>query len=246
MIKKIGEYIATFSLLIIVLGIIKQMLYYMRFNLPVKYFINLSEIGLLISDDLLLVGTFISLISIGLLINPKKMSWVEQSVYIDKIEDQYKNLDLNTKRKVKRLTFFQVITYVILGISFFLIWGLGNDYITKMFGIVGLIASILSFILEFYKKLIYKHLSQSNFFAISILSFFLMFIVAKTGYDVEKVEKGKFTGTTVVTNDTTFVSTSLSYFIGKTEKYLFIYNTKDSSTEILPAESIKEIRLKSR
>jgi len=39
----------------------------------------------------------------------------------------------------------------------------------------------------------------------------------------------------VTTSDTTYVSADNSFFIGKTEKYLFIYKKKDSSTDIIPS-----------
>ena len=55
MIKKLGLGIGELTAIIIILGISKQLLYYGNFNLPIKYFIGLSELGMLISNDLLII-----------------------------------------------------------------------------------------------------------------------------------------------------------------------------------------------
>jgi hypothetical protein len=67
MLKKITAYIPLLAVLLIVLGLCKQFIYYTNFNVPINSFIGLSEIGILISDDLIInipfFASFIAIIS---------------------------------------------------------------------------------------------------------------------------------------------------------------------------------------
>jgi len=101
-------------------------------------------------------------------------------------------------------------------------------------------------ILEFYKKILFKYLTKTGLFSIIILALFLAALIFKTGVEIEKVENGKFAGTKIITADTTYTSTKTYYFIGKTEKFVFIYNANDSTTNIIATESIKLMILKNR
>ena len=55
MLKKIWPSLPHLSLCIIILALLKNFLYYFNFNVPIKYFIGLSELGLLVSGDLLIL-----------------------------------------------------------------------------------------------------------------------------------------------------------------------------------------------
>jgi hypothetical protein len=68
--KKNGilELLPAASIFVIILALIKQFIYYSIFNIPIGYFLNLSELGLLVSDYLLFFIpflTFLLLIFLG-------------------------------------------------------------------------------------------------------------------------------------------------------------------------------------
>ena len=91
--------------------------------------------------------------------------------------------------------------------------------------------------------LIGKELTESNFiaFCLFMLFFMLAFMIKR---DVSRAKRGLYKGTIVTTKDSTYISTDSSFFIGKTENYVFIHNLRDTSTEIIPSESIIKISMK--
>jgi hypothetical protein len=76
--------------------------------------------------------------------------------------------------------------------------------------------------------------------------FLAFYVLSATSNQIHFVETGKFNGTKIYTADSTYTSTDSSYFIGKTEKYVFIYNTKNKYTRIIPSESVLKIDLVSK
>ena len=61
--------------------------------------------------------------------------------------------------------------------------------------------------------------------------------------EIQNVDNGRYTGTKIVTKDSTFKSTDSAFFIGQTSNYIFFYNKKDKHTSIIPASELKEIEL---
>ena len=53
--KQVGAYLPLLSIIVITLGLIKQVLYYFNYNVPIKYFLGLSELGIIISYEILVV-----------------------------------------------------------------------------------------------------------------------------------------------------------------------------------------------
>jgi hypothetical protein len=68
-------------------------------------------------------------------------------------------------------------------------------------------------------------------------------LMRKSIFDARNVMNGKYIGTKIFTNDSTYTSTATNYFIGKTDKYVFIRNEPDNSCLIIQSESIKKIIL---
>jgi uncharacterized membrane protein len=245
MLKRLGELLASISVMILVVGLIQQTLYYFRFNLPIKYFIGLSEIGLIISDDLisisLIFGCFLLMV---ILFANKTVSWEHEKAHFEasiKAEEALAN-----KKEWKRNRILTNVTFIIFSCVSVFLWAFSKSYFNKCFGLFFTILVLDLLVLEYGKKLIYQNLSRSSMFAVFIASIFIAAMIAKTGLQVMQVEKGKYVGTKIFTGDSTYVSDSAHYFIGKTEKFVFIYNVSDSSTDILPADKVEKIQLKSR
>jgi len=88
-----------------------------------------------------------------------------------------------------------------------------------------------------------KLLPTYNYIAV-FLFLTLIALIGLSVFEVEQTENGKYKGTIIKTTDNTYLSIETSFFVGKTEKYLFIFNKKDTTTFILPAESVKSILIK--
>lgn len=273
LLKNLVANIPLITLYILIFGIIKQLLFYRNFHLPIKYFLGLTEIGLIVSDDLIIsVITILlsSIISYLLMTNSFKRKSIEtyssNETYktsnttslterivantdrINKIEDYVnrletqQNLEITQKKRVQKI---MKISGIIISITSFFLIIYVDHYYNKLFCIVSLLIGILLSI----SHLLINWLKDAK---VSILSFYvynssfllIITLILNTGTELINVESGKYNNTLIVTSDSTYTSTASNYFIGRTEKYVFIYNVKDTSTTIIPTESIKKITLK--
>jgi hypothetical protein len=64
--------------------------------------------------------------------------------------------------------------------------------------------------------------------------------------EIETTESGKYRGTKIITNDSTYISTDSAYYIGQTSNYVFFYNKKESYTTVLPTREVKKLELHMR
>ena len=67
-----------------------------------------------------------------------------------------------------------------------------------------------------------------------------------TIFEINNVDKGKYLGTKVVTSDSTYTSDSFHFFIGKTENYFFIFNSREKEVTVIPNNEVKKFILKSQ
>jgi hypothetical protein len=65
MFKLVSKYLKEISIIILMLGIIRQLVYYSVFGVPIKYFFSLSELWLVISDKLIFISPMILVILWG-------------------------------------------------------------------------------------------------------------------------------------------------------------------------------------
>lgn len=233
MLKRLGTAIPLVSILIIILGVLKQLLYYANFNLPIKYFIGLTELGLLISDDLMIYVPFLLLIMF--------------LMDLERFRNEKKEKKENSKPN--KITTFH-ITYIILpasSIIFFLIYLYLKSFPILLTFIGFSTVSVVYIVLFKMMDLDYNIEIKNNLLLIffCLLLYYSMF--CSTAFELINVEdEGKYNGTLIRTADKEYISTDSSFFIGKTEKYVFVYDKKDKSTDIIPTESIKYFKLKSK
>ena len=70
-----------------------------------------------------------------------------------------------------------------------------------------------------------------------------LFFVIKILADIQNTENGKFEGTKVITEDSTYISTHDQYYIGQTSSYIFLFDKTQNKPTIIPASKIKRIDL---
>ncbi|MGB3163188.1 MAG: hypothetical protein WBA96_06645 [Chitinophagaceae bacterium] len=239
------------SLLVIILSLIKTFLYYSNFNIPIKYFLGLTELGLLIADDLLIIVPALLIVYILTfkletkkddINSTKNQSNIEKEIPIKKDVSKFRQ---HTSRVFKYFSFglFALIFgFMVIG-PFYLFFS-ANTFSEKMQA-VSFIIVIGFFVLFFFKFEQIANLISIEGMAVSVLVItFVLFFVLRLKSQIDEVENGYYTGTKIITSDSTYVSDSNSYYIGQTSKYAFIYSKKDSFSTILPIEKIDKIILK--
>ena len=105
LVKQLVHLLPILSVAIIGLGIIKQILYYFYFLVPIKYFLGLSELGLIISDDLIVVVLIFFTCTIFTFVLSKEKKNSKHAK-----ENKFENIDFKSLEKLKK-------EYKILNIS---------------------------------------------------------------------------------------------------------------------------------
>lgn len=75
------------------------------------------------------------------------------------------------------------------------------------------------------------------YFAVTLFN-----VVLTTSNEIKSVMDGKYNGTKIVTDDTTYISSDSSYYIGQTNRFIFIYD-KSKFCTVLPISSIKRLEI---
>jgi hypothetical protein len=266
--KKLTLTIPQLSVLIIIIGIIKQIIYYNAYHVPIKYFLGLSELGVIISDDLIYVIIIVTISSvIGLfftrfysgfdkkrdgkifdeIANKIKLEGKSKEEIHTEIVSEYSKKSSKVYRipnlifKILSIASFIVIMFMIFQTN---LYYKRLDYSTLLiFSSELIIISFISF------ATLYKLFGKSLAIVIVIALSFNLFttLLTRISNEIESVENGRYTGTIITTKDEkSDTSNATHYFIGKTEKFVFIYNKKDSTTAIIPTDDIKKIILKEK
>jgi hypothetical protein len=222
--KTISSYFPIISLTVIMLGLLRQLIYYSNFEVPIKYFLGLSELGLIISDDLLY--------TICLMI----FYWIITLFQKEKPNEGFNKEHSILERFSLRIKIVGIIFLIIIFVGSFFT-SLYSDKIVFAIPVITIIS----------KRDNYKLLG--SFITLPLLKgllFGLAFFILMTAFTIKAVEGGRYKNTLIKTDDSTYVSTDDSYFIGKTEKYVFIFNKKDSTSIIISSDKIKKIVLRER
>jgi hypothetical protein len=228
--KKLGINIAELSAIIFIYGLLKLIFYYNSFGISITNFITISEIGLLISEDLLII---IPLCSVFIIM------WVS---FINVAEEEWEI------RRTKKFAFhpinfsFAMSFFVLFSIFFY--WILFDRIYRGSIILYSIICIIISLVLIFYKniKLLRENSTASSF--VLVVLFVTASLIFSTAFQLKNTFKGKYNNTTLITKDSTvYISSDTVAYIGKTENYIFFYRKKNRTTEIIPVSEIKFFRI---
>ena len=246
--KKIVSLIPLFSIYILTLALFKVYIYYNNFKIPIKYFINVSELTVNIFEDLLYI--FPSLIIIYFLIDK-----TDPKFDPNEIKDRIKSL-LNIKVKGKNLIetiklfikkCFRWVTLIyclllFLGVPLLMIICKRN-YSEKVAGFIFLGCIIMLFILIANNNKIIEMLTLDGMILSSILLALTFAFALTVLIEIEKTENEKYIGTKVITEDSTYISTYNNYYIGQTSSYIFLFNKKQNNPTIINSSKVSRIEL---
>jgi hypothetical protein len=246
---KIGLSIAQISAIVIVFSILKQVLYYKNFNVPIESFLDLSGLGLIISADLVIlfpIVLFWLLLWGGMFYyasyNEKKWAIKRQEKdYIEKIKKAKSSKKLWDRMIVMLVIAMCLPVLLVLYELFFE----KNFYYMKIKNI-GTFVILITFALVI--MILLNNLTKppaSIIITLSTVGFFIGIFFDKLGREIAHAEYGRFKGTEIYVGEKPpLISNDSTYFIGKTDKYFFIYDKHSNSTTILPSETVTKIVLK--
>lgn len=232
--KKINLSIPLITASIIIVGVAKQYVFYTNFRVPIKYFLTISDLGVTISDNLLLfafgflIFGYVTKLSIHGISKPKAPEYLTE-------KKQYNFF-------YKSIVAFAIVFVISLILLFFI-----NIYYFRIALFSIAVFSIITIIFLMEYEFVFSFFATKAVYVYAFISG-LVFIVVffTTGQEIQEIERGQYKGTIVKTSDTTYISNDTSYYIGKNNSFVFFHNTKDTSNWVIPMESVVKILIKQK
>lgn len=226
------------SFIIIIVSLVFHFIYYKNFGLPIKYFMNFSELGVAMSEDLIYVIPIYAGLLIVTLLNSALGNYLRgagNKLEIPKTKTKFYFNPIFLRISIMVLVLLQIVLMLSKHKGIFL----SLDLFASI--IYGMATYALLSLKDNYDS--GGLLGARNYAFISI---FILVLGMQLSKSINSVERGKYIGTTITTSDTTYISTDSTYFIGKTEKYVFIYKVRERGTLIIPSELVKQMFIKSK
>ena len=241
-IQKFTHFLPLISGLVICLSILKSIIFFNHFNIPIKFYLTLSELPIIIAGDLFLI---LPLLIFGLLTANINVVFIEKKLIQRRLELLRKSGRTKVSKKYSPFWNRFIMITIFIGI----VWIIILSICEKNYGEIYIgICCIGTLLIAFYFTLLYEFPWMPLpslvpiFYSMHVLLCFGIFF-AITTMEIQNVDNGRYTGTKIVTKDSTFKSTDSAFFIGQTSNYIFFYNKKDKHTSIIPASELKEIEL---
>ena len=242
------SYLQYIGPLIIFLGVIRVQTYYGEFGINILQFMDLSEALTSFLD-------FIIYIVVYLLVH-LTTTFLIQSNHDTFHSDRFQKI-LNTASFFKRLKYylfdiaevFFLFGFIILAtyvISYF-----NDDKITKKYiYYMLLVALIIIAISVIFNEIAFKnhnHKRSDEKKVLVYLTFFSLliigFVVLKSYMEANAVkDNSTFKGVVIeLADDSPIYSNEESYYIGKTNNYVFVHDEKTGKTKVIPMSRVKAI-----
>jgi hypothetical protein len=228
-------------------GIINQTVYYSFFNIPITNFLSISEILLLFTQDIIryVIVLFI-VIFINMIFSTDKGSLEFKRYFINYCQ----TIDIETRiskyLKRKKISF---LTFIIVFVIF--LWMLRGEakilyLVTLAFFLETIYILLRFYIFENYRKMRLKgELKKEDKHFGLLFSYsvhFVFFVACWSIYDVRDVKYNqKYINVSFKTNYGTILSDSTKYYIGQTEKYVFLHNSVLDKTFVYKMDNIEEM-----
>ncbi|MGI8598206.1 MAG: hypothetical protein ACR2KB_03030 [Chitinophagaceae bacterium] len=224
--------------LVIVIGLLKTITFYSYFGININDFISLSEVTVLFADSISLIFFLLILPFIILIANlPYQHGYPFDN---NAIENRAKNL---RKRWYKSLpTIISIFLFILCMVGIFL----GNYLVRTQFIIIIFVLLAIVILRELYYNYYEKNKKHYDpiYFTLTVgLLMFVGTVIYMQLAKADSVKRGRYNGTKIYTSDSTYVADSSNIYVGKTDRYLFIFNTNDNSPTIIPISEVKKLTL---
>lgn len=227
-IEKISKFIPLISILILLSSVIRNYIFYQSFGISINEYINLTEFTLLFINDL----------SFYILTIPFFFMYLP-FIYIRKfVREKYGAEHFNFER-TKKLSEFVMLTSIFSSIMIFIL-----DFSLQV-----QLNLLQTFITIFFSSLLLwfdKDVEFSKKYSLIVASFMLiLFPILKAINDVDKIEnKNFYNEVSFIYNNKEIHSNKEQIFLGKTNEYLFLYNSKTKYTEVFRNSDINNFKIK--
>ena len=196
-------------------GLVKLFTYYKMFGIYIYEFIDIKEVVTLFINNLLGYFLVIGFIALALL----RFSLIEQFVFIIPIAfSLFSVIYLFIRKRVL------LIEIAALNILFWLLF------------------FVVQRLLSFVKESSSAFESTKNYTLLILLFSLIVYSIVNALTEFYKVKMKKYySGTKIIYNSEELNSDDNKYYIGKTEKYLFIYDERVKATEAIPMSEVKKV-----
>jgi len=237
------------------MGAIKQILFYKSFNFNIIEFIELSEVLILILDDIFYLILMVIVAAVFEFIQTSKYELNK----IQNIQNEIKKSEKFAKRIKNYYKLYKEGLWLILflGISdlvFYIKSKSINENVHLLFIFTG--AMCLTMIMWAEIKLKIKRLTGDNL-STRVNNLIVVFILISAFFfkdifsEIRSVKENKiYFGTEIhykkFDNKIKFISDSTSYYIGKTKNYVFVFQELNNTTKVIPVNNIDQIIIKKK
>ena len=245
-IDNILKFLPLIGFLLIGSGCVKLMIYYKAFKLRVFSFLDLQEVLLSFTDNLISYFFILSL------------TFITGFIFYNNLDTSGLTIDL-LKNIVflKRISLYLkanwiiVIIVVLLSIGAIAFWKLrqnifGYEAIAIIF--VLLICLLLVPITINEINLVYYRSNQQsldfNYLIITMGAIALIFYVTGSAYnEINKVKNfNYFMGSEFIIENKEIKSTEKYYYVGQTKKFIFFYNSELDHSEVFPIDKVQKFK----
>lgn len=246
-IKKTLPYVTGFM---VICAFIKLKIYYSAFQIDIADYLEFTEVISSFMSDIIVYAV---IVLFGYLISFLLTTKERANQQVDKADDVlmtvgfFKRLGKHIRNF--RQAFFITIILGLFNLTSFLL--LGNTPIYGTFSFYSLLGVIVFVILrEEYRRQYISHFGKDinhAFFNILLTAILFISVTIKFSFaDIYYTKNQKrFYGTEILTTDNQRItSDSLTYYIGMTRNYIFIYNQLKDETRVLNRDDVKEMTLK--
>lgn len=253
--EKLTTIIPLCGALIVVAGVVKLQMFYWYFDISIFQYLETGEILLAFLKDFIFYSLFIIfLIIISSIIFPFTIKTENSNTGKP---DKFNTFLLNEESFCKRLkNYFKFLWFkfylivIILNIGITMLLKIKHHYYTDSliitYSLILLFFGVI-YIVEYIIKCHQKKQFIISLFKIGIIASIFAYLgyiyaVTKINADNIKIFKSNY-GTAITTNDSTYISDSTFYYIGKTNNFVFLYNEKTAKYTALPMSEVKKMEI---
>lgn len=244
---KIWKEIAFLAPLIIIAGLLKQIIYYAFFNIPIVHFIELNEVPVLFSEDILhIIILLVIMLFVGHL-----GSTTKTNIKLRRFNIGYYRENELFLRAIKYVSGNYINLFGLVFILVLLVSKYFENHEMRVTTKYLLIIDTAFFIIRFgfleVKRGLYlkKELEKKNEnielgFSLFVLAINLILIFSVQ--EVERVKYGhKYSNVNIVTDAEILSSDSMYFYIGRTKNYVFFHDLKSDMSRVIPSNRVQEM-----
>lgn len=215
------------TLLIIVLSSIKQLTYYAIFGINISDYLQFQEYIVLFIDDLIIYS-----IMLGIGVYLYLRDWIMSDGKLDNHKKKKQKESTNNDRTMK------VLMWLLLLITLAFIYFFRSEarLLRSMFTILIINIGVIIYLYFFVGK---RKFSYLGFILIILLANLLVDALTDAYKVLLNNQNNKYH---IILEDGKESISTMSY-IGKTEKFLFLFNHSKNETVVIPMDRIKEMRV---